>query len=36
MTTITFDTHEFFNELKGACFSDQQAETITKLQNVYT
>lgn len=32
MTTITFDTHEFFNELKGASFSDQQAETITKLQ----
>ena len=32
MTTITFDTHEFFNELKGAGFSDQQAETITKLQ----
>ncbi len=32
MTTITFDTHEFFNELKSAGFSDQQAETITKLQ----
>lgn len=29
---VTFDTHEFFNELKGAGFSDQQAETITKLQ----
>lgn len=32
MTTITFDTHEFFNELKNAGFSDQQAEVITKLQ----
>jgi hypothetical protein len=32
MTTITFDTHEFFNELKQAGFSDHQAETITKLQ----
>jgi len=32
MTAITFDTHEFFNELKSAGFSDQQAETITKLQ----
>jgi len=32
MATITFDTHEFFNELKGAGFSEQQAETITKLQ----
>ncbi len=32
MTTITFDTHEFFNELKNAGFSEQQAETITKLQ----
>lgn len=32
MTAITFDTHEFFNELKQAGFSDQQAETITKLQ----
>ena len=32
MTTFTFDTHEFFNELKSAGFSEQQAETITKLQ----
>jgi hypothetical protein len=32
MTTITFDTHEFFNELKSAGFSELQAETITKLQ----
>lgn len=32
MSTITFDTHVFFNELKSAGFSDQQAEVITKLQ----
>lgn len=32
MSTITFDTHEFFNELKSAGFSELQAETITKLQ----
>ncbi len=32
MSTIAFDTHEFFNELKNAGFSDQQAEVITKLQ----
>jgi type II secretory pathway component PulK len=32
MTTITFDTHEFFNELKSAGVSELQAETITKLQ----
>ncbi|MGZ5049626.1 MAG: DUF1640 domain-containing protein [Methylobacter sp.] len=32
MSTITFDTHEFFNELKSAGFSDHQAEVITKLQ----
>jgi hypothetical protein len=32
MATSTFDTHEFFNELKGAGFSEQQAEVITKLQ----
>lgn len=32
MSTITFDTHEFFNELKSAGFSEQQAEVITKLQ----
>lgn len=32
MTTITFDTHEFVKELKGAGFSEQQAEAITKLQ----
>ncbi len=32
MTSITFDTHEFFTELKNAGFSEQQAEIITKLQ----
>jgi len=32
MTTITFDIREFFNELKNAGFSEQQAEVITKLQ----
>lgn len=32
MTAITFDTHEFFKELKGVGFSEQQAEVITRLQ----
>lgn len=32
MSTITFDTHEFIKELKNAGFSEEQAETITKLQ----
>jgi hypothetical protein len=32
MVAINFDTHEFFNELKSSGFSDQQAETITRLQ----
>jgi len=32
MSTSTFDTHAFFNELKGAGFTEQQAEVITKLQ----
>ena len=32
MSTSSFDTHEFFNELKGAGFSEQQAEVITRLQ----
>ena len=27
-----FDTHAFYNELKEAGFSEQQAEVITKLQ----
>jgi hypothetical protein len=31
-STSTFDTHEFFNELKSAGFSEQQAEVITRLQ----
>lgn len=32
MTTVTFDTHEFFTQLKNVGFSEQQAEVITKLQ----
>lgn len=32
MTALAFDTHEFVKELKGAGFSELQAETITKLQ----
>ncbi len=32
MSTSSFDTHAFFNELKGAGFSEQQAEVMTKLQ----
>ena len=32
MSTSSFDTHAFFNELKSAGFSEQQAEVITKLQ----
>lgn len=32
MSTSPFDTHAFFNELKGAGFTEQQAEVITKLQ----
>lgn len=32
MTAITFDTHEFVKELKGAGFNEEQAEVITKLQ----
>ena len=32
MNVITFDTHEFFNELRSSGFSEQQAETITRLQ----
>lgn len=31
MTVLTIDTHSFFNELKQAGLSDQQAEVITKL-----
>ena len=34
MSTSSFDTHAFFNELKSAGFSEQQAEVITKLQKV--
>ncbi|MFZ2727176.1 MAG: DUF1640 domain-containing protein [Methylococcaceae bacterium] len=32
MTRLTFDTHEFFKELKNAGFSEQQSEVMTKLQ----
>ncbi|MFM8341525.1 MAG: coiled-coil domain-containing protein [Methylomonas sp.] len=32
MNAINFDTHEFFNELRSSGFSEQQAETITRLQ----
>lgn len=32
MASIIFDTHEFIKELKGAGFSEEQAEIITKLQ----
>ena len=32
MATLAFDTYEFVKELKDAGFSEQQAETITKLQ----
>lgn len=32
MTALAFDTHEFVKELKGAGFSELQAEVITKLQ----
>jgi hypothetical protein len=32
MSSSSFDTHAFFNELKSAGFSEQQAEVITKLQ----
>lgn len=31
-TLDVFDTHEFFKELKGVGFSEQQAEVITRLQ----
>ena len=29
MATITFDTHEFVKKLKGAGFTDEQAEALT-------
>ncbi|MCX7069230.1 MAG: DUF1640 domain-containing protein [Methylococcales bacterium] len=32
MATITFDTHDFVKKLKGAGFSEEQAETLTDLQ----
>ncbi len=32
MTTLTFDTHDFVKRLKGAGFSEEQAEVLTELQ----
>jgi hypothetical protein len=32
MTTLTFDTHDFVKKLKGAGFSEEQAEILTDLQ----
>ena len=32
MTAITFDTHDFVKKLKGAGFSEEQAEVLTDLQ----
>jgi len=32
MATLTFDTHEFVKKLKGAGFSEEQAEILTELQ----
>ena len=29
---ITFDTHHFYNQLKGVGFSDEQADAIAKIQ----
>ncbi len=32
MATLTFDTHDFVKKLKGAGFSEEQAEVLTELQ----
>jgi hypothetical protein len=32
MSTLTFDTHDFVKRLKGAGFSEEQAEVLTDLQ----
>lgn len=32
MTALAFDTHEFVKKLKGAGFSEEQAEVLTDLQ----
>jgi hypothetical protein len=32
MTALTFDTHDFVKRLKGAGFSEEQAEVLTDLQ----
>ncbi len=34
MTTLTFDTHDFVKKLKGAGFSEEQAEVLTDLQKI--
>ncbi|MEI7796715.1 MAG: DUF1640 domain-containing protein [Methylococcaceae bacterium] len=31
-TVMTFDTHTFYNRLKGVGFSEQQAEAIAEIQ----
>lgn len=33
MTTIALNIHEFYNELKGAGFTEQQAEVIANIQS---
>ena len=32
MSVTSLNIHEFYNELKSAGFSEQQAEVMTKLQ----
>lgn len=32
MSAVTFDTHDFVKKLKGAGFSEEQAEVLTDLQ----
>ena len=32
MAALTFDTHDFVKKLKGAGFSEEQAEILTDLQ----
>lgn len=32
MSALTFDTHDFVKKLKGAGFSEEQAEVLTELQ----
>lgn len=33
MTTVALNIHEFYNDLKGAGFTEQQAEVIANIQN---